>query len=170
MADDSLFALAGEFVGICKAGGVLSIINDRVDIAVAAGADGVHLGQNDLPIEQARKLALSPLIIGKSTHSREQLQAACQDEPTYVGLGPVFATATKPSARAVGLDYVRKGIKELADTGIGHVAIGGITPDNIEDVLSAGARAVAVCAAVTKTSDPTAACRVLKEKIATFGK
>jgi len=163
--DDKLFALAVEFVEACKAGGVLSIINDRADIAVAAGADGVHLGQNDLPIEQVRRLQLVPLIIGRSTHSPKQLQAACSDLPTYVSLGPVFPTATKPTAEAVGLDYVKQGIEALADTGIGHVAIGGITLDNVEEVLRAGARTVAVCSAVTETADPTAACRELKKKL-----
>jgi thiamine-phosphate pyrophosphorylase len=168
--DDNLFALAVEFVQICKAGGVLSIVNDRADIAIAAGADGVHLGQNDLPVEYARKLQLAPLIIGKSTHSLEQLRAACEEYPAYVSLGPVFSTGTKPSAEPVGLDYVRQGTKELADTGIGHVAIGGITLDNVKDVLEAGARAIAVCAAATEVDDPTAACRALKEKIAAFSK
>ncbi len=168
--DDSRFAMAVEFVQICKAGDVLSIINDRADIAVAAGADGVHLGQNDLPIEQARKLQLAPLIIGKSTHSLEQLRSACDEYPSYVSLGPVFATKIKPTAEPVGLDYVRQGTEKLADTGIGNVAIGGITLDNVEKVLNAGARAIAVCAAVTETADPTAACRELKEKIAAFKK
>lgn len=167
--DDKLFAVAVEFVEACKAGGVLSIINDRPDIAVAAGAHGVHLGQNDLPIEQVRKLQLAPLIIGKSTHSPKQLQAACVDLPTYVSLGPVFPTATKPTAEAVGLDYVKQGLEMLADTGIGHVAIGGITLDNVKDVLLAGARTVAVCSAVTETADPAATCRELKERIASFG-
>jgi thiamine-phosphate pyrophosphorylase len=166
--DDKLFAIAMEFVRICKDAGVLSIINDRVDVAVAAGADGVHLGQNDLPIEQARKLQLAPLIIGKSTHSPRQLRAACEERPTYAALGPVFATQTKPNAEAVGLDYVRQAIEILADTGICNVAIGGITLDNVEDVLRAGAKAIAVCAAVTKASDPTAACGALKEKITAF--
>ncbi|MBA7614831.1 Thiamine-phosphate synthase [subsurface metagenome] len=168
--DDKLFAMAVEFVQICKAAGVLSIINDRADIAVAAGADGVHLGQNDLPIDQARRLQLAPLIIGKSTHSLEQLRAACDQRPTYVSLGPVFATVTKPTAEAVGLDYVRQATEKLAGTGIGNVAIGGITLDNVEDVLEAGAKAIAVCSAVTETADPTAACRSLKEKIARFEK
>jgi len=163
--DDTLFALAAEFVQLCAAGGVLSIINDRIDVAVAAGADGIHLGQNDLPIEQARKLLLTPLLIGKTTHSVEQLRAACGDNPTYVSLGPVFRTATKPTAEAVGLEYVKTGTAELADTGIGHVAIGGITLDNVREVLRAGARAIAVCSAVTEVEDPTAACRALKEKI-----
>jgi thiamine-phosphate pyrophosphorylase len=166
--DDKLFALAAEFVRVCKDGGVLSIINDRADIAIAAGADGVHLGQNDLPVEQVRKLQLAPLVIGKSTHSLAQLRTACDAMPTYVGLGPVFATPTKPDARTVGLDYVGQATKELADTGIGHVAIGGITPKNVEEVLEAGAEAIAVCSAVTETDDPTAACRALKEKITAF--
>jgi thiamine-phosphate pyrophosphorylase len=165
-----LFALAVEFVRICKDAGVLSIINDRVDVAAASGADGVHLGQNDLPIEQARKIQLIPLITGKSTHSPKQLRAVCQEQPTYAALGPVFATATKPTAPAVGLDYIRQAKDILADTGIGNVAIGGITMDNVEDVLEAGADAIAVCAAVTKARDPAKACRALKDKIIDYKK
>ena len=177
--DDMLFAVAVEFVKVCKDAGVLSIINDRVDVAVAAGADGVHLGQNDLPIEQARKLQLAPLIIGQSTHSLEQLspflplargRGTYKALPTYVSLGPVFSTGTKPTAQPVGLDYVRKATQQLTDTGISHVAIGGITLDNVEEVLKAGAQAVAVCSAVTEVDDPTKACRALKQKITTFKK
>ncbi|MFH1883155.1 MAG: thiamine phosphate synthase [Planctomycetota bacterium] len=170
ICDDKLFAIAVEFVRICKDAGVLSIINDRVDIAAASGADGVHLGQNDLPAECARKLQLAPLIIGKSTHSLKQLRAACEERPTYAALGPVFATETKPAAEAVGLDYVSQATEILADTGVCNVAIGGISLDNVEDVLRVGAKAIAVCAAVTKASDPAAACRALKEKIAAFDK
>ena len=166
--DDTLFALAREFVVICKDAGVLSIINDRIDIAVAAGADGVHLGQNDLPIEQVRKLQSYPLIIGKSTHSAEQLKAACLENPTYVGLGPIFATPTKPTAQAVTLDYIKQAGEILADTGIGHAAIGGINLDNVKKVLKAGAKTIAVCRAVTQANDPAAACRALKQKITGF--
>ncbi len=168
--DDKLFALAVEFVKVCRDAGVLSIINDRADIAAAAAADGVHLGQNDLPIDQARRLQMTPLIIGKSTHSLKQLRIACGERPTYVSLGPVFATETKPAAEPVGLDYVRQAVDELAGTGIGNVAVGGITAGNIEQVLDAGAKAVAVCSAVTGAFDPTAACRQLKEKIAAFSR
>jgi thiamine-phosphate pyrophosphorylase len=168
--DDKFFALAAEFVQICKDGDVLSVINDRADIAVATGSDGVHLGQNDLPVEQVRKLQLSPLIIGKSTHSLKELEATCKELPTYVSLGPVFPTPTKPGMAAVGLDYVKQGLEKLVDTGIGHVAIGGITPENIEEVLEAGAGCISVCSAVTEAADPTAACRALKEKISAFKK
>jgi len=168
--DDRHFALAVELVKICKDAGVVSVINDRADIAVAAEADGVHLGQNDLPVEQARKLQLIPLIIGKSMHSLRQLNAACAEKPTYVSLGPVFPTATKPTAQAVGLEYINDVTKVLAGTGICHVAIGGITQDNVKEVLDAGAESIAVCSAVTKASDPAAACRAFKNKIETFGK
>jgi len=166
--DDRYFATASEFVRICKDAGVLSIINDRVDIAVASGADGVHLGQNDLPIEQARKLQLTPLIIGKSTHSAAQLTAAIAELPTYISLGPVFVTPTKPDAKPVGIDYVKQALPVLSDTGIRHVVIGGITENNIDAVFQAGTQTVAVCSAVADSPDPTAACKKLKEKIAAF--
>lgn len=166
VADEKLFAIAAEFVHICKAANVLSVINDRIDIAVSAGADGVHLGQNDLPPKYARKLQLTPLIIGRSTHSIKQLRAACSQLPTYVSLGPVFSTGTKPGAQPVGLNYIKEGTKILADTGIRHVAIGGITLDNVQQVLKAGAKAIAVCSAVTEAGDPAASCRAFQEKVA----
>lgn len=168
--DDKFFATAHEFVKICKSGPVLSIINDRTDIAAAAGADGVHLGNQDLPVEQARKLQLTPLIIGSTTHSLEQLQKSCRQMPTYVALGPVFATPTKPKLKPVGLKYLSEAGDILADTGIAGVAVGGITLDNVEQVLAAGVNAIAVCSAVTAGGDPAANCRALKAKITDFGK
>jgi thiamine-phosphate pyrophosphorylase len=163
--DDKLLATAVEFVRINNDEGVLSVINDRIDVAIAAGADGVHLGQNDLPLDCVRKLQTTPLITGKSTHSPDQLRAACQERPTYVGLGPVFTTGTKPTAEAVGLEYIRQAKGMLDGTGVGHVAIGGITLENIGDVLDAGAESIAVCAAVTKVADPGNACKAMKAKI-----
>lgn len=179
--DDRLFAVAVEFVDICREMGALSIINDRVDIAAAAGADGVHLGQHDLPLEQVRRLQLTPLIVGKSTHSLTELVKAVPLPvgdaagsgaghasaalPSYVSLGPVFATPTKPKIEPAGLDYVRQGLEKLTDTGVSHVAIGGITRDNVEQVVRAGAERIAVCAAVTHAADPADACRRLKARI-----
>jgi thiamine-phosphate pyrophosphorylase len=163
--DDRLFALAVEFVEICKDHRVLSILNDRADIAIASGADGVHLGQTDLPIEQVRRLQLTPLIIGKSTHSLAELNRAIPALPTYVSLGPAYPTPTKPDIAAAGIEYIRQGIETLADTGIAHVAIGGITPKNLDPLLRQGIQAVAVCSAVTAAPDPAQACRLLKERI-----
>ncbi len=168
MADAELFAVAGAFVGICKDAGALSIVNDRADVAVAAGAEGVHLGQGDMPVALVHKLQLGPLIIGKSTHSLAQLRAACDEPITYASLGPVFATPTKPAAEAVGIEYVSEAAQELRGKGIAGVAVGGIGPGNVEAVLSAGADAVAVCSAVTGASEPAAACRELKSKISAF--
>ncbi len=166
--DEGLFALAVEFAKVCRNSGVLCIINDRADIAIAAGADGVHLGQNDLPIGQVRKLQQTPLIVGKSTHSPEQLRTAISEMPAYVSLGPVFATTTKPVAEPVGLDYVTEAAKILEPVGISSVAIGGITLKNLEQVLSAGAKRIAVCSAVTETADPVSVCKEFKKKIETF--
>jgi thiamine-phosphate pyrophosphorylase len=165
--DEKLYALAVEFVQICREKSVLSIINDRVDIAVAADADGVHLGQNDIPVDKARKLQLSPLMIGKSTHSLTELENTIVELPTYVSLGPVFPSTTKPDIQSVGLEYVKLSIDKLKQTGIAYVAIGGITLDNVGDVLGAGAKAIAVCSAVTQAKDPTETCRKLKDRIIT---
>jgi len=164
--DSRLFALAVEFVEICREMGTLSVINDRADIAAAAGADGVHLGQDDLPIAQVRRLQLTPLIIGKSTHSLKELEAACPTLPSYVSLGPAFATPTKPGLAVAGVDYIRQGLERLAGTGISHVAIGGITGDNVEQVIEAGAERVAIGAAITKAAYPGEVCRRLKGRIA----
>lgn len=163
--DEKLYALAVEFVQICREKSVLSIINDRVDIAVAVEADGVHLGQNDLPVDKARKLQLTPLIIGKSTHSAKELENTTVELPTYVSLGPVFTSSTKPEIQTVGLEYVRLSIDKLEQTGIAGVAIGGVTLDNLENVLGAGAKAIAVCSAISQAKDPTEICKKLKDKI-----
>ena len=166
--DDKLLALSVGFVELCREANVLSIINDRVDIAVTSEADGVHLGQNDLPVDAARKLQLSPLVVGLSTHSPRELDAAIEQQPAYVGLGCVFASQTKPDIEKSGLEYVTQAVSVLADTGIGHVALGGITEQNLERVLKAGARSIAVSSVVTDSKDPAAICRALKRKISAF--
>jgi thiamine-phosphate pyrophosphorylase len=165
MPDDRLFALAVEFADMCRQSHALSIINDRADIAIAAGADGVHLGQNDLPIEQVRRLQLTPMVIGRSTHSPKELDRAIASRPAYVSLGPAFVTPTKPGLAVAGLDYVKESLATLADTGVGHVVIGGITRENVDQVIRTGARCVSACSAVTATPDPVQACRRLKSRM-----
>ncbi len=164
-SDEERLALARKFAAVCAEGGVLSIVNDRADIAVLAGADGVHLGRGDIGIEEARRLQSRPLIIGATTHNLEELRAVSGQQPTYVSLGPVWPTETKPDLDSTGLDHLRRSLEALECAGIAHVAIGGITQDNVGQVLGAGARAVAVCAAVTRARNPEAACRSMKQRI-----
>jgi len=166
--DKCTFELAGQLVKVCKNAGVISIINDRVDIAAAVGADGVHLGQDDLPLDEGRKMQLEPMIFGLSTHSIDQLKSAIRQRPDYVSVGPVFTTDTKPDLAPAGLQYVTEAVQILTDTGIGHVAIGGITVANSDQVLKAGAKNIAVCSAVAKAPNPEAMCRKLKDKVISF--
>ena len=144
------------------------MVNDRVDIATLSGADGVHFGQGDLTVEQGRSLQVSPLVFGYSTHSVEQLNEAIGSGADYVGIGPVFSTETKPHEKVAGLEYVKEAVKILDGSGVGHAAIGGITLENIEQVLSAGARTIAVCSAVTDSDDPEDMCRKFSRKTLAF--
>ncbi len=156
---------ACRFVEICKSGGVVSIINDRPDIAILSNADGVHLGQGDLTPQQVRKLQQKPMILGLSTHSMCQLQEAVRQPCTYIALGPVFSTLTKPHEPTAGIDYLQNGLKFLVDYPVGHVAIGGIGLSNITEVLRTGAKTIAVCDAVCGQAKPDYACRQLKRLI-----
>ena len=163
--DATVLEIATEFAQVCKAAGVMSIINDRSDIAIASGADGVHLGKGDIPIEHVRKLGARPMIIGVTTHNVQELEEAIKSGADYVGIGPMFGTVTKPELETAGLGYAEKAAQMLAGTGVGHVAIGGIDIDNIDSVLATGIRAVAVCSAVTGADRPEEACRALKIRV-----
>jgi len=139
---------------LCSRHGALFIVNDRIDLALAAEADGVHLGQGDLPPALARRLLGPERLIGRSTHRLEQLQQAVADGCDYVGVGPVHATPTKPGRDPVGLDYVRQA---AAACPIPFFAIGGIETGTIEAVRAAGASRVAVVRAISASADPAAA-------------
>jgi thiamine-phosphate pyrophosphorylase len=167
--DNAFFSIATDFVKLCRDSGVISIINARIDIAVAAGADGIHLGQGDLPLDCVHKLELTPLIIGKSTHSIEQLHLVIPQLPTYVALGPIFPNPAKPDTNAAGLGFVLQALKVLENTGIGHTVFGGITTENIDSVLAAGAQCVAVCPADMASDDPAEICRIIKQMITATG-
>lgn len=165
LSDDRLFELALEFVVLCKKGNCISIINDRADIAALTEADGLHLGQHDLPIEKARKLLFKPALIGLSTHNEQELRSAIESGADYVGIGACFPTPTKPQITVSGLDYIHKAITILKDSSVGHVAIGGITFENIQTILDAGVRSVAVSSTVCEAQDPRRVCRELKRLI-----
>lgn len=157
--DDIFLALAAELRELTDEMDKLLIVNDRPDIAAIIGADGVHLGQNDLPIGEARRLLRPGAIVGRSSHSLAQALAAVNEGADYVSVGPIFDTDTKDAGPAVGLDLLR----QLADeVPVPVVPIGGITSENIGQVLAAGADRVAVCSAVFGVDDPRAAARALK--------
>jgi thiamine-phosphate pyrophosphorylase len=132
--------------------GVKLIINDRVDIAAAVGAGGVHLGQDDLPVEAARKLLGPQAIIGLSTHNLSQAQFAIRQPIDYLALGPIFSTSTKDDpAPELGLEGFRQIRKKLGEFPL--VAIGGITANQALDVLQAGANSIAIIGALLKNPD-----------------
>lgn len=169
-ADDvQVLAWAKKIRGIAAAAGKLFFMNDRVDIALAAGADGVHLGQTDLPVAEARALASrcgAELLVGKSTHCLEQALAAQDEGVDYIGVGPVFATPTKPLRSAAGLAYVRD--VRRAGLRIPFVAIGGIDLSNITQVLEAGADRIACVRALFDQEDTCYAATQLRKQIEDF--
>jgi len=142
--------------------GVTFVVNDRVDLAVAVGADGVHLGQDDLPAGAARPLLRPGMLLGVSTHGVEQARAARDDGADYVAVGSMFATATKPDFQLVGPALIRKLRGEIR---VPLIGIGGITHDNVAEVVRAGADGVAVISAVCAAPDPASATRRFLELI-----
>jgi thiamine-phosphate pyrophosphorylase len=147
---------------LCSGHGALFVVNDRIDIAQAVDADGVHLGQGDLPPALARRLLGPEKLIGRSTHALPQLRQAVADGCDYVGVGPVNATPTKPGRDPVGLDYVRQA---AAESPIPFFAIGGIDLASLAAVQAAGAERVAVVRAITEAVDPAAASRALLKRL-----
>jgi thiamine-phosphate pyrophosphorylase len=135
----------------CHTAGVSVIINDRPDIAILAGADGVHLGQGDLPCKEVRKLAGRQLLIGMSTSQIEQAQQAYADGADYCGIGPMFPTTTKHKPVIVGPDYLR--VYRKWDK-LPHLAIGGITPENLPTLIEAGVEGIAVSSVVCSSDAP----------------
>ncbi len=148
-----------EIAALCRAAGALLIVNDRIDLALAAEADGVHLGQTDLPIEVARRILGPERLIGISVENEAQVLAAESAGADYLGVGPIYGTASKHDAGdAVGTEQIRR-FKAVSDLPI--VAIGGITSARLPEVRAAGAEAAAVISAVVSASDPVAATREL---------
>jgi thiamine-phosphate pyrophosphorylase len=150
-SDDEIVAAAEMFAAVCGRHGALLIINDRPDLVVRAGADGVHVGQDDIPVAQARELVGPDRLIGRSTHTPAQIDEAGGLDLDYIGVGPVHATPTKPGRAAVGLELVRYA---AAHASLPFFAIGGIDPSNVGAVVAAGASRIAVVRALTQAADP----------------
>lgn len=159
---EELYRMALRFRELTAEAGMLLIVNDHVDIALAVGADGVHLGQGDLPLQAARGIA-PDLLIGVSTHSRQEALEAQREGADYVNIGPIFPTRTKEGVKHF---LGPKAIPEIAaGLEIPFTVMGGITAGNIEQVLAQGARHVAVVTAVTMAEDMAGAIASLREKI-----
>jgi thiamine-phosphate pyrophosphorylase len=145
-----------EARGVTQRLGVPLVVNDRPDLAVLCGADFVHVGQDDLPVDAARRFGIG---VGLSTHARREIDAADAD---YIGVGPVFATPTKEGRPAVGLELVRYAAERARSP---WFAIGGIDVSNADDVIAAGARRIAVLRAIGDAADPEQTARELREKL-----
>jgi thiamine-phosphate pyrophosphorylase len=160
-ADGDYYDAARALRALTRRYGKAFVVNDRIHIAMLVRADGVHLGHQDLPVTAARALAGPSIWIGRSTHSLTEAIQAEAEGADYIGVGPVFATPTKPDYKPVGLELVRQVAESPVK--IPWVAIGGIDPENLPLVLSAGATRAAVVRAIAAASDPEAAARRLKE-------
>lgn len=156
LPDGNLLQILEEARAVTRRLGVPLIVNDRPDLAVLVGADGVHVGQDDLPVAAARRFGLP---VGLSTHAPEELARA---EADYVGVGPVFATPTKEGRPAVGLELVRHAATHAR---MSWFAIGGIDETNVSDVVAAGARRIAVVRAIGDAADPERAARALRSSL-----
>ncbi len=146
-----LLTRARELATLCHAHGASLIVNDRPDVALLAGADGVHLGQTDLPCREARKLVGGQLLIGVSTSQLAQAQQAQADGADYCGVGPMFPTTTKHKDVIVGPQYLRE---YVTWNQLPHLAIGGIDGSRVGELVAAGARGIAVSSAVCRAADP----------------
>jgi thiamine-phosphate pyrophosphorylase len=162
MPDGRLLETARALRELTARRGVLLIVNDRPDIAVLAHADGVHAGQADLPCREVRRMVGPDRIVGVSTQNLEQARRAVADGADYIGVGPMFRSATKPRDFVAGPEFLRQVVEEIP---IPHAAIAGITPDNLDELIAVGCRCVAVCAAVVSAADPRAAAEAMKSRL-----
>ena len=158
-ADDAILRAAARFRSACDEYAALFWLNDRLDLALECGADGVHVGQDDQPVGEVRERVGANLLIGLSTHTPQQFDAALRSEADQLSVGPVWETPTKEGRPAAGLDYVRYAAQHGNDRP--WFAIGGINERNLAEVVAAGARRVVVLRAIRDADDPEAAARAL---------
>jgi thiamine-phosphate pyrophosphorylase len=166
MSGADLLTTASAVVALARPYGARVIVNDRGDIARLAGADGVHVGQEDLSPAAVRRIVGAEAIVGLSTHTAAQIDRAVTEPVSYVAVGPVFGTATKTTGYdRIGLEMVAEAARRTAVRGLPLVAIGGITLENAASVLAAGAASVAVISDLLATGDPEARVRAYVERL-----
>jgi thiamine-phosphate pyrophosphorylase len=162
-SDEAIVSVGRRFARAAANHDALFIVNDRPDLVEATGADGVHVGQDDATVADARAVLGPDRLVGLSTHSPAQVDGAAEVEVDYIGVGPVHATPTKPGRPAVGVELVRYA---AAQASVPFFAIGGITPANVHAVRDAGATRIAVVRALTDAPDVADAARALRAAIA----
>jgi len=158
---EEVLSIARELAPICKTARIPFILNDYPELVQAAGASGAHVGQDDLSVSEARRLAGKGALIGKSTHSLEQAQSAVTEAPDYIGFGPIFSTPTKPDYQPIGTELIQKTHRALS---LPIFCIGGIKLSNLQEVLDSGAKRVVVVSDLLTAEDPvdrTAAFKLL---------
>jgi len=166
--DGTRLAIAQQLCDICHKYDALFLVNDRVDIAIAVGADGIHVGQTDLPVAAVRQILnanggdASRYIIGQSTTNPQELEIALNNQVDYVGVGPVHATPTKPNKAAAGHEYVNYAAQNIQ---IPWFAIGGIDEHTLEDAIAAGAKRVAVVRAIMKAEHPDVIAKQMRSRL-----
>jgi thiamine-phosphate pyrophosphorylase len=164
--EEELVALSRPFRRAADAHGALFILNDRPDLVRACDADGVHVGQDDLPVADARGAAGADALVGVSTHTPEQIDSACRADgdgrPDQISVGPIWETPTKEGRRATGLDLIRHAAEHAT---LPWFAIGGIDTENVAEVVEAGARRIVVVRAIRDATDPEAAARALSDAL-----
>ncbi len=169
LPDEELAAVANAARALCERLGTLLIVNDRPLVAREAGADGVHVGQDDMAVAEVRELVGPDMLIGLSTHAPSEIDAAIANGPggepavDYIGVGPIHATPTKPGRPAVGLELVRYA---AARARAPFFAIGGLDSGNVQEAIAAGASRVCVLRAIAEAEDPERAARELRERLA----
>jgi thiamine-phosphate pyrophosphorylase len=162
LSDEAMTAIAHAARVLCERLGALLIVNDRPYVALEAGADGIHVGQEDMPVAEVREIVGPDMLIGLSTHAAAEIDAVDAELVDYIGVGPVHATPTKPGRPAVGLELVRYAAAHAA---VPFFAIGGLDSANLGEALDAGATRVCVLRAITEAEDPEAAARALRAQI-----
>lgn len=159
-SDDEVLRCAGVARACCEEAGALFVLNDRPDLVEAAGADGVHVGQDDTPVADARRTVGTHRLVGLSTHSARQVDAAGGADVDYFAVGPVHTTPTKEGRPAIGLDPVRHAARTAARP---WFAIGGLDLETTQAVLDAGAERIVVVRAIAEADDPERAARTLRQ-------
>lgn len=160
--DEALLDAAERFRDACDRHGALFVLNDRPELALQCGADGVHVGQDDLPVDGVRRLVGPDVVVGLSTHSVEQFDAGLESQADYLSAGPIWETPTKEGRPATGLELIRHAAAVATKP---FFAIGGIDTDNVHDVVAAGAGRAVVVRAIRDAPDPAAVARELRSAL-----